>query len=109
MPTSRSLVVSLVVLVCIWAGSLPARAQLISVTRVYRVRAVDVDHSHLKVSNLKGKPAGYVIIAPDTHIYILNHEVPTFSWHLFQPGMKISVEGGMTWDLHVKAHKIYIL
>lgn len=108
------LVVAAVVALCAFAVSHRAvQAQMITVTREYRVAGVDSAHSRIRVSNVDSKDidkadAGSVIVAPDTKIFVLNQALPTFSWKLLQRGMKITVKGGYTWDLHVKAREIYI-
>lgn len=88
---------------------LPAEAQLIVVSRQYRVVAVDASRNLIQVSNVEGTgSAGNVLVTPETRMYLFRKEIPNFAWHLLQPGMKITVKGGYTWDLKVKAKHIFL-
>lgn len=107
----RAAIITAIVAAAFFAQqALPARAQLIAVSRDYLVVAVDPGKNQIKVSSLDGKSdAGTVIVSPETKLFVLSQPVPTFSWRLLQKGMKISVKGGMTWGLQVKARQIFVL
>lgn len=106
---SRRMIPALLVLAALLATSVPTQAQLIVVNREYRVVSVDPGHNVINVSTADGKrDAGNVIVTRDTKLFVFDHPIPNFSWRLLQKGMKITVKGGMTWDLKVKARQIYL-
>ena len=93
-------------------ASAPAEAQLILVIKRYRVVAVEASRSVIRVvpADKEGDDdaGSEVFVGADTRMYVLDHQIPSFSWRLLQRGMKITVQGGLTWDLKVKAKKIYL-
>jgi hypothetical protein len=107
MTSKIRLVLLAFVALCVYAP--PARAQLITLTRDYRVLSVDQAAHVIHVSKIDGDTeAGKIIVAPDTRLYVFNREIPSFSWQLLQKGMRITVKGGLTWDLKIKAKQIYL-
>lgn len=88
----------------------PADAQLVVVTRRYKVLGIDPDKSVIKVGPVdKDGESADVIVTSETRMFVFDQLVPNFSWHLLRKGMKITVHGGATWDLRVKARKIYLM
>lgn len=92
---------------------LPVRsvhAQLIVLNRVVRVLRTDPVKGIIEVAPVgeAGQDAD-VIVDTDTRMFMFDKQVPGFSWHLLRKGMKIRVQGGATWDVRVRAKKIFIL
>lgn len=114
----RSAWLRLAVLICalaLWACPLtpsPAEAQLIVVNKRYRVVSVEAARSVIRVMPADkeddGSAGSEVHVAADTKMYVFDQPIPSFSWRLLQKGMKITVQGGLTWDMKVKARKIYL-
>ncbi|NDD27483.1 MAG: hypothetical protein EB084_04370 [Proteobacteria bacterium] len=87
----------------------PAPAQLVTVSRDYRVAAVDATHHRILVmATDSDKDEGSVLVTPETKLFVLGKELPNFTWRLLRRGMTITVNGGYTWDMKVKARQIYI-
>jgi len=112
----RVLVLALLVLFPTVVGFLlaPSRAdaQLVVVVKRYRVVGVEASRSVIRVvpadQESNEGSGSEVRVGADTRMYVFDHEIPSFSWRLLQPGMKITVHGGLTWDLKVKAKKIFL-
>jgi hypothetical protein len=88
----------------------PAQAQLIVLNRVVRVVNVDPTKGIIEVAPLDepGRDSD-VVVDTDTRMFMFDKQVPSFSWHLLRKGMKIRVQGGATWDVRVRAKKVFIL
>lgn len=89
-----------------------ASAQIVTVDKEYRVLEVDSTHRLLKVADAEkegDKEDATVLVTSETKLFVLGKELPNFTWRLLRKGMKITVSGGMTWDLKVKAKQIHLL
>lgn len=90
----------------------PADAQLILVSKRYRVVTVDASRSILRVvpADKEGDDGdgSAVYIGADTRMYVFDRQIPSFSWRLLQRGMTVTIQGGYTWDMKIKAKKIYL-
>ncbi|MBM3460494.1 MAG: hypothetical protein FJX76_00140 [Armatimonadetes bacterium] len=105
----RALPYVLIIAVIATLAATPADAQLVVVDRRYKVTAIQPDRGVIKVSPAdKDGTAADVLVDGNTKMYVLDKQVPSFSWKLLQKGMKITVHGGATWDLKVRAKKIFL-
>ena len=72
---------------------------------VYKVLKVDEQKMRIEVCRPdQGKTQTYILISMETKVYQNDAEI---KWTQIQPNSVIKVEGGMTWDLKVKAKKIW--
>lgn len=84
-----------------------SRAQLIVIGHKYEVAKVDIPKRRLEALNYK-KKAGiiYVLINGKTKVARQNGEQA--DWTKIKVGDIITVYGGLTWDLKIRAKKIVI-
>lgn len=84
----------------------PAKAQLMVIGNKYRVVKVDVGKKRLEAM-LNSKKAGvyYILIRKNTVVFQNGEAV---QWTKIKPGDVVTVDGGLTWDLKIKAKKIII-
>lgn len=81
-----------------------AFAQLVVTEGKYKVSKVDRGKSRLEVTNPEGTSGiSYVLIDGSTKVYRSGKEV---SWTSIKAGTIITVKGGTTWDLKIKAKEI---
>lgn len=108
----RITVIALLALSALLALTLAAPAQIVAVDKEYRVLEIDSTHRQIKVANADNsndKVDATVLVTSETKLFVLGKELPNFTWKLLRKGMKITVSGGMTWDLKVKAKQIHLL
>lgn len=84
----------------------PSNAQLVAVTKQYRVRKLDPMHNRIEVTYLTTEdPVLFVEVDGLTHVLRGSQVVP---WTDLQPGSTVTVKGGLTMDLKVHARTIII-
>lgn len=83
-----------------------ARAQLLVIGNKYRVTKVDVPKRRFE-ARLNSKKAGvyYILIRKNTIVLQDGQAVP---WTKIKPGDIVTIDGGLTWDLKIKAKKIIL-
>jgi|GEM_PF-2876687 len=84
----------------------PAKAQLVVIGNKYSVTKMDIPKRRFE-ARLNSKKAGvyYVLIRKNT-VVLQNGEI--VQWTKIKPGDIVTIEGGLTWDLKIKAKKIII-
>lgn len=84
----------------------PARAQLVIAKIKGTVNKVDVARNRLEVVQEGNSPDNvtYVVIDGFTKV---SHNNRYVDWKQIPVGSKIKVEGGMQWDMKMKAKKIW--
>ncbi|MCL5773784.1 MAG: hypothetical protein M1536_05325 [Firmicutes bacterium] len=81
-----------------------AFAQLVVTEGKYKVSKVDKGKSRLEVTNTDGTSGiSYVLVDGSTKVYNNGRQV---SWTSIKVGTIITVKGGTTWDLKIKAKEI---
>ena len=90
------------------AGGLmaPAQAQLVNVHTQYKVVQVDPGHNRLVVESLGQKgnmPQWFVDCNGDTQVSYNGHPI---SWQQVRAGDVIEVNGGVSWNGHIKGKSI---
>ena len=106
------LLAALLALFLVLALTAPTPAQLVTVDKEYHVVEIDSTHRQIKVADIDGdaeKVSATVLVTSDTKLFVLGKELPNFTWRLLRKGMRITVNGGMTWDMKVKAKQIHLL
>lgn len=93
---------------------LSADAQLVVVNKRYKVVDLNPSKSIIRVVPVDKDPndardTSDVIVTNETRMFVLDKQIPNFSWRLLRKGMTITVHGGATWNMNVKAKKIYLI
>jgi len=111
-PTMRALLALMALMLLI--APLAADAQLVVVNKRYKVVALNPSKSIITVVPADKDPndaknTSDVIVTNETRMFVFDKQIPNFSWRLLRKGMTITVHGGATWDMNVKAKKIYLI
>ena len=104
----RIILLSAFILVCFVFAMYPADAQLIIHNAVHKIKKVDLKKNRLEVENAESpnpQNVMYVLIDNNT---VVNMHGKQISWTQLKPGMIIRVEGGVQFDIHIKAKKIWV-
>lgn len=110
MTARRGLAATLLSLCLLVSLRTPVQAQLVTVDQDYRVVSIDSAHRCIEVSDISDeKKTSRVLVTSETKLFVLGKALPNFTWKLLRKGMKISVSGGMTWDMKVRAKQIHLL
>lgn len=84
---------------------MPVSAQMLITSGEYKVVKVDTEKMRIEVCRPdKNETQTYVLISTETRCYHENKLVP---WTEIKKDTIIRVEGGMTWDIKIKAKTIW--
>jgi len=92
----------------LWVGATrPGQAQLLNVDRTFKVMHIDSNRYRIEVASLDGDhTATYILIYGTTQV---TRQGQTVDWKHIPNGTIINVHGALTWDMKVKAQRIWYL